>query len=75
MEETTVSCIEESSPDAPAQCEPIEERESLEDTVERWWADHFPGSPVAQVTQAWNHAFAAKEELKRRLVDLVGGGL
>jgi hypothetical protein len=33
----------------------------------RWWADHFPGSPVAQVTQAWNHAFAAKEELKRRL--------
>jgi hypothetical protein len=35
--------------------------------IERWWADHFPGSPVAQVTQAWNHAFAAKEELKRRL--------
>ena len=38
--------------------------------VERWWADHFPGSPVAQVTQAWNHAFAAKEELKRRLASL-----
>ena len=35
--------------------------------VERWWSDHFPGSPVAQVTAAWNHAFAAKEELKRRL--------
>jgi hypothetical protein len=35
--------------------------------VERWWADHFPGSPVAWSTQAWNHAFAAKEELKRRL--------
>ena len=35
--------------------------------VERWWADHFPGSPVAQVTPAWNHAFAAKEDLKRRL--------
>lgn len=35
--------------------------------VERWWADHFPGSPVAAVTAAWNHAFAAKEELKRRL--------
>jgi hypothetical protein len=47
---------------------------SPEDIVERWWADHFPGSPVAQVTQAWNHAFAAKEELKRRLVNLVGGG-
>jgi hypothetical protein len=35
--------------------------------VERWWTDHFPGSPVAAVTAAWNHAFAAKEELKRRL--------
>jgi hypothetical protein len=37
--------------------------------VERWWADHFPGSPVAAVTAAWNHAFAAKEELKRRLAN------
>jgi hypothetical protein len=45
------------------------------DIVERWWADHFPGSPVAQVTSAWNHAFAAKEELKRRLVNLSGGVL
>ena len=41
--------------------------DSIETLIERWWADHFPGSPVAQVTQAWNHAFAAKEELKRRL--------
>jgi hypothetical protein len=37
--------------------------------VERWWADHFPGSPVAAVTAAWNHAFAAKEELKRCLAN------
>jgi hypothetical protein len=37
---------------------------AIEAVIERWWADHFPGSPVAQ---AWNHAFAAKEELKRRL--------
>ena len=37
--------------------------------VERWWEDHFPGSAVAAVTAAWNHAFAAKEELKRRLAD------
>ena len=43
--------------------------------VERWWADHFPGSPVAGLTAAWNHAFAAKEELKRRLVNLSGGVL
>ena len=41
----------------------------LETLIERWWAEHFPGSPVSQVTQAWNHAFAAKEDLKRRLAD------
>jgi hypothetical protein len=39
----------------------------LAELVDRWWHDHFPGSPVAQVTAAWNHAFAAKEELKRLL--------
>jgi hypothetical protein len=27
------------------------------------------------VTAAWNHAFAAKQALKRRLVNLVQGGL
>lgn len=47
----------------------------VEALVERWWEDHFPGSPVAQVTAAWNHAFGAKQELKRRLVNLVQGGL
>jgi len=26
---------------------------------------------VAAVTAAWNHAFAAKEELKRRLASLI----
>jgi hypothetical protein len=35
--------------------------------VERWWNDHFPGSAAARDTAAWNVAFAAKEELKRRL--------
>jgi hypothetical protein len=69
MEETTDSGIAGPPSDATVQ------REPLADIIECWWADHFPGSPVAQVTQAWNHAFAAKEELKRRLVDLVGGGL
>lgn len=43
----------------------------LHAAVERWWNDHFPGSPVAQVTQAWNHAFAAKEALKRLLAGAV----
>ena len=41
--------------------------------IEFWWADHFPGSPVAQLTPAWNHALAAKEDLKRRLASFAGG--
>ena len=69
MEETAASGAAGPSSDAPT------EHESIEDLVERWWGDHFPGSPVAQVTQAWNHAFAAKEELKRRLVNLARGVL
>ena len=52
---------------AGANAAPRHAAPDLEALIERWWADHFPGSPVAQVTQAWNHAFAAKEELKRRL--------
>ena len=39
----------------------------LEALIERWWADHFPGSAVARDTQAWNIAHAAKERLKRLL--------
>ena len=41
--------------------------ESHEALVERWWADHFPGSPVARDTQAWNVAYTAKKTLKRLL--------
>lgn len=41
--------------------------------IEFWWNDHFPGSPVAQLTSAWNHALAAKEDLKRRLASFAGG--
>ncbi|MBV9828528.1 MAG: hypothetical protein JO001_23110 [Alphaproteobacteria bacterium] len=48
--------------------------DGLAQLVDTWWSDHFPGSPVAQVTQAWNHAFAAKEELKRRLVAVMQRG-
>lgn len=69
MEETAASGVAGPTPDAPTH------HEALEALVERWWEDHFPGSPVARVTQAWNHAFAAKEELKRRLVNLIGGVL
>ena len=41
--------------------------------VDLWSADHFPGSPVAQLTPAWNHALAPKEDLKRRLGSFAGG--
>jgi hypothetical protein len=40
---------------------------SIDQLIERWWHDHFPGSPVARDTQAWNVAFTAKETLKRLL--------
>jgi hypothetical protein len=57
-----------------AQQPPAVAPERLDEIVERWWQDHFPGSAVAQVTQAWNHAFAAKDELKRRLANFTNGG-
>jgi hypothetical protein len=40
---------------------------SIDQLIERWWQDHFPGSAVASDTQAWNTAHAAKEALKRLL--------
>ncbi len=40
--------------------------------VDQWWGENFPGSPVSRVTEAWNHAAAAREDLKRRLSDLLG---
>lgn len=39
----------------------------MDELIERWWADHFPGSAIARDTQAWNVAHAAKERLKRLL--------
>jgi hypothetical protein len=40
---------------------------SIDQVIEHWWRDHFPGSAVARDTQAWNVAYAAKETLKRLL--------
>jgi len=40
---------------------------SIEQMIERWWQDHFPGSAVARDTRAWNVAHAAKEALKQVL--------
>ena len=52
-----------------ASCDTASEIEAL---VEHWWEEHFPGSPIARVTEAWNHALAAKTELQRRLKELAG---
>ena len=57
------------APDAPPPVQDHTQAGPHDVLVESWWADHFPGSPVAAVTAAWNHAFAAKEELKRRLAN------
>ena len=43
MEETAASSGAAPSPDAPT------EHQSLEDIIERWWADHFPGSPSCAI--------------------------
>ena len=40
---------------------------SIDELIERWWQDHFPGSAIARDTPAWNAAYAAKEALKRLL--------
>jgi len=50
--------------------EPVE-RVPLDELIECWWADHFPGSAIARDTQAWNVAYAAKERLKRLLRGIV----
>jgi hypothetical protein len=28
----------------------------IDQLIERWWTDHFPGSAIARDTQAWNVA-------------------
>jgi hypothetical protein len=45
---------------------------SIDQLIERWWEDHFPGSAIARDTTSWNIAHAAKETLKR-LLDRVEG--
>jgi hypothetical protein len=53
------------APPAPAAA--AEAPHPLAELVDRWWADHFPGSVVGRDTQIWNHAFRATQDLKRRL--------
>lgn len=52
-------------PPTPAPAAPV--AAPTDALVDQWWNDHFPGSAIAQVTAAWNVAFAAKEDLKQRL--------
>jgi hypothetical protein len=40
---------------------------SIDQLIEHWWQDHFPGSAIARDTQSWNVAHNAKEMLKRLL--------
>jgi hypothetical protein len=35
--------------------------------IERWFADHFHGSPIARDNEHYQHAWGAKEALKRLL--------
>jgi hypothetical protein len=46
---------------------PLIKAPAMDQLIERWWNDHFPGSAIARDTQAWNVAHAAKEMLKRLL--------
>jgi hypothetical protein len=72
MDETPVGEIIGAAADEPAPApapdpaaDPVPD--PIGELVERWWGDHFPGSWVARDTQAWNVAYAAKEDLKQRL--------
>ena len=53
---------------------PAAPEKNFDALVERWWADHFPGSVVAAYTQAWNVAYSAKEALKALLRRAAAGG-
>jgi hypothetical protein len=52
------------APDPAPAVTPTAETDAL---VERWFADHFHGSPLARDTATYNLVHAAKEELKQRL--------
>jgi hypothetical protein len=39
--------------------------DGIEALIERWFADHFHGSPIATNNEHYQHAWGAKEALKR----------
>ena len=59
--------IEPGSPEPATLADQLQSASGIEEMIERWWQDHFPGSAIARDTQAWNVAHAAKEMLKRLL--------
>lgn len=52
--------------------DPVLERAArLAATIDQWFVAHFYNSPVSRSTEAFNHAFAAKEALKRQFIEEV----
>lgn len=61
-----------SAPRADACPDPARDRAArLAAAVDEWFVAHFYNSPVSRSTDAFNHALAAKEALKRRLIEEV----
>ena len=56
--------IEES--DEPAAAPPLN-TSRLAALIDAWFVERFHGAPAMRDTEAFNHAQAAKEDLKRRL--------
>jgi hypothetical protein len=51
----------------PRQARGRQDEGDSEALVDKWWADHVPGSVVAGNTEIYNHMYKALEDLKRRL--------
>jgi hypothetical protein len=47
--------------------EQVVEPSSVERLIEQWFADQFHGSPIARDNEHYQHAWGAKEALKRLL--------
>ena len=58
---------EEHSPPADAPAEAALRRQKLAELIDRWFVDHFHDSPIAAVTEHFNQATRARDDLKRRL--------
>ena len=57
-EQPTLFPVDEIVAEAPL------ERQHVLDTIDRWFAVGFPGSPVTQTAEQWNHLQQKIKELK-----------